>query len=160
LKIENCELKIINMSDLSIQFELVTPERLVLREAVLQATIPTELGEITILPNHIPLVAILKPGVVEVKRPDNSLEIMAVSGGFVEVLKDKIVILADTAERAAELDEARIAEAQARAAALKADANRQASVDFAAAAAALEKEFARARAVKRWKKHHPPESRN
>ncbi len=141
------------MSDLSIQFELVTPERVLLKEAVLQATIPTELGEITVLPNHIPLVAVLKPGVVEVKRPDNSLEIMAVSGGFVEVLKSKIVILADTAERATELDEERIRQAQAKAEALRQSVDAQAAINFADVTARLEKELARAHAVRRWKKH-------
>jgi F-type H+-transporting ATPase subunit epsilon len=138
------------MSDLNIQFELVTPERVLLKEAVTQATLPTEMGEITVLPNHIPLVAVLKPGVVEVKRADGSQEIMSVSGGFVEVLQGKIVVLADTAERATELDEARIAEARAKAEALK--AGRQETVDFADISARLEKELARSKAVKKWKK--------
>ncbi len=140
------------MNNIAIQFELVTPERVVLKEDVLQATIPTGLGEITVLPNHIPLVAILKPGVVEVKRADGSLEIMSVSGGFVEVLKSKIVILADTAERAEELDEARIKEAKAKAEALRLASDKQEAVDFADVAVRLEKEIARSRAVKRWKK--------
>jgi len=135
----------------NIRFELVTPERVVLKEDVFQATIPTEMGEITVLPNHIPLVAILKPGVVEVKRSDGSLEILSVSGGFVEVLKSKIVILADTAERATELDEVRIEEARAKAEALKLAKNQAEAVNFADIATRLEKEVARARAVRRWK---------
>jgi F-type H+-transporting ATPase subunit epsilon len=138
------------MSDLSIQFELVTPERVLLKEAVTQVTLPTEMGEITVLPNHIPLVAVLKPGVVEVKRADGSQEIISVSGGFVEVLQGKIVVLADTAERATELDETRIAEARAKAEALK--AGQQDTVDFADISARLEKELARSKAVKKWKK--------
>lgn len=140
------------MSDINIKFELVTPERVVLKEDVLQATIPTGLGEITVLPNHIPLVAILKPGVVEVKKADGSMEIMSVSGGFVEVLKSKIVILADTAEKAEELDEARIKEAKTKAEALKLGLNKQEAIDFADISARLEKEIARSRAIKRWKK--------
>lgn len=141
------------MNDLSLNFELVTPERVVLKEAATQITIPTEMGEITVLPNHIPLVAILKSGVLEVKRVDGSLEVISVSGGFVEVLKTKVVILADTAERAVELDESRIEEARAKAEAVRLATTTQEAVDFVAISAALEKELARARAVKRWKKY-------
>lgn len=137
----------------NIKFELVTPERVVLKEDVLQVTIPTQMGEVTILPNHIPLVAILKAGVLEAKRTDGSLEIMSVSGGFVEVLKSKIVVLADTAERATELDETRIQEAKAKAEALKTATNSREAVDFADIASRLEKELARSRAIKRWKKY-------
>jgi F-type H+-transporting ATPase subunit epsilon len=90
--------------------------------------------------------------VVEVKKADGSMEIMSVSGGFVEVLKSKIVILADTAEKAEELDEARIKEAKAKAEALKLGLNKQEAIDFADISARLEKEIARSRAIKRWKK--------
>ena len=147
------------MENVSIKFELVTPERVVLKEEILQATMPTALGEITVLPNHIPLVALLKPGVIEVKRADGSLEVLAVSGGFVEVLKSKIVILADTAERAAELDETRIEAARAKAESLKQGAVAEA-VSFADVTARLEKELARARAVRRWKRLKNIESIN
>ncbi len=140
------------MENLSIKFELVTPERVVLKEQVAQVTVPTELGEITVLPNHIPLVAVLRPGVLEVKRGDGSLEVISVSGGFVEVLYGKIVVLADTAERATELDEKRIEEAKNKAEALKISANNQAAVEFADISARLEKELARAKAIKKWKK--------
>ena len=67
----------------TIEFEIVTPERVVLKEEVLQATIPTQSGEITILPDHIPLVSILNPGVIELKKPSGENEIISVSGGFV-----------------------------------------------------------------------------
>lgn len=147
------------MDNIVIKFELVTPERVVLKEDILQATMPTAMGEITVLPNHIPLVALLKPGVIEVKRADGSWEVLAVSGGFVEVLKSKIVILADTAERAAELDEARIEAARAQAESLKQGATAEA-VSFADITARLEKELARARAVRRWKKLKNIESIN
>lgn len=140
------------MSQKTIKFEIVTPERVVLRQEAFQVTVPTTSGEITILPDHIPLVSILQPGVIEVKRLDNVVEIMAVSGGFIEVLKDKIVILADTAERAEELDEDRIKEAHQRAEELKKSARAADDVDFADVSARLEKELARLRAVSRWRK--------
>jgi len=142
----------------NINFELVTPERVVLKEVVLQATIPTASGEITVLPNHVPLVAVLKPGVIEVRLTDGSQDVLSVSGGFVEVLKSKVVILADTAERAAELDEAKIEEAKQRAEVVKTMANRQETAVLAEVTAQLEKELARSRALKRWQRIKSPEN--
>jgi len=140
------------MSPKTIKFEIVTPERVVLKQEILQITVPTTSGEITVLPDHIPLVSVLKPGVIEIKLSNNSSEIISVSGGFIEVMKDKVVILADTAERAAELDEERIRQAQQRAEKLKEEARNVDDVQFAAVAAKLEKELARLRAVNRWRR--------
>ncbi len=140
------------MSNKTIKFEIVTPERLVLREEILQVTVPTAMGEITVLPDHIPLVSILKPGVLEIKKVDNTVEVMSVSGGFIEVMKNKIVVLADTAERAEELDEKRIEEARSKAEELKKTAKNVDDVQFADISARIEKELARNRAVNRWRK--------
>lgn len=140
------------MSQKTIKFEIVTPEHVVLKQEALQITVPTKSGEITILPDHIPLISILKPGVIEVKRVDNVAEIMSVSGGFIEVLKDKVVILADTAERAEELDVARIEDAKKRAEEIKKNAKAADDIDFTAAAAQIEKELARMHAINRWQK--------
>lgn len=98
-----------------IKFEIVTPERTVLKEEILQVTVPTRQGEITVLANHIPLVASLQPGVIELVKNGGEKEVMSVSGGFIEVLKDKVVILADTAEMAEEIDVTRAEEAHKRA---------------------------------------------
>lgn len=147
------------MSQKTIKFEIVTPERVVLKQEILQITVPTTSGEITVLPDHIPLVSVLKPGVIEIKRADNSSEIISVSGGFIEVTKDKVVILADTAERAEELDEEMIKEAQQRAEKLKEEARNVDDVQFAAVAAKLEKEMARLRAVNRWRKLKGPDNK-
>ncbi|MCU0680061.1 MAG: ATP synthase F1 subunit epsilon [Planctomycetes bacterium] len=136
----------------TIKFEIVTPERLVLREEILQITVPTQEGEITVLPEHIPLVSILKPGVIEVKREGKPNEIMFVSGGFIEVQKDKIVILADSAERGHELDEKQIEEAKAKAEDLKNKSKHLDNVEFTKIASLLERELARSQAFKRWKK--------
>lgn len=140
------------MSQKTIKFEIVTPERVVLKQEALQVTVPTTSGEITVLPDHIPLISILRPGVIEVKRVDNIVEIMSVSGGFIEVSKDKIVILADTAERAEELDETRIEEARKNAEELKKSAKETDDVDFAAVSARIEKELARVHAINRWRR--------
>lgn len=140
------------MANKTIKFEIVTPERVVLQQDILQITVPTTSGEITILPDHIPLVSVLQPGVIEVKRPDNIVEIMSVSGGFIEVMKDKVVILADTAERAEELDEEVIKTAQRQAEELKKNAKALDDVQFAEISAKLDREMARLRAVSKWRK--------
>ncbi|MEI6596672.1 MAG: F0F1 ATP synthase subunit epsilon [bacterium] len=138
--------------DKYIKFEIVTPERVVLKEEILQITIPTKAGEITVLPNHIPLVSSLIPGVIHIKKRNGEDEIMSISGGFLEVLKDKVVILADTAERAHEIDMDRAEEAYRRAAELKEKARRGEDIDFAEVNAAIERELARTKAIKRWRK--------
>jgi len=134
----------------TIKFEIVTPERIVLKEQILQVTVPTQSGEITILPDHIPLVSILQPGVLELKKADGEIEVISVSGGFIEVLKNKIVILADSAERAIELDEAEIEAARAKAEEMKKWKDIDA-IQFAEADALIERQMARAKAVKRWR---------
>lgn len=136
----------------TIKFEIVTPERVVFSKEILQIVVPTTSGEITVLPDHIALVSVLKPGVLEVKLTDNSSEVISVSGGFVEVTKDKVVILADTAERAEELNEERIRAAQERAEKLKEEARNVDDVQFTAMAAKIEKEIARLNAVNRWRR--------
>jgi len=136
----------------TIKFEIVTPERVVLKEEIAQISVPTKMGEITVLPNHIPLVASLMPGVIEVKKIDGSSEIISTSGGFIEVLKNKIVILADSAERAEELDEKKIEEARIRAEKAKDEVEKMEEETFAGLNAQIAKELARSHAVKRWKK--------
>lgn len=140
------------MSDKLIKFEIVTPERVVFRAEVKQVTVPTKNGEITVLPNHIPLVASLQPGVIEFLTAAGRIEIISVSGGFLEVLKDKVVILADTAERADEIDLARAEEARARAEKTKTEAKHADDVSFTDSTAQLAKELARIKAVRRHKK--------
>ncbi len=134
------------------KFEIVTPERVVLKASVRQVSIPTVEGEITVLPMHVPLVSLLKTGVIEAVLEDGGRDVMAVSGGLVEVLADKVVILADSAERAAEMDEAAIEAAHQRAEALKKQAQDQDDVEFARLSALIERETARTHALKRWRK--------
>lgn len=136
----------------TIKFEVVTPERVVLREDVAQATVPTKDGEITVLPEHIPLISILKPGIIEVKKTDGKRDVIAVSGGFIDVLKNKIVILADTAELAEEIDLEKAEEARKRAEKIKGEAMHRDDVDFISLSSQIEKELARTSAVKRWRK--------
>jgi F-type H+-transporting ATPase subunit epsilon len=136
----------------TIKFEIVTLEKVVLKQEVLQVTAPTQLGEITVLPEHIPMVSILKPGVIEIKNLDGEIDIMSVSGGFIEILKDKVVILADQAERAAELDESSITMARQAAETAKAKALTDDHYDLSLVAAKLETELARERALQKWRR--------
>lgn len=136
----------------TIKFEITTPERVVFKEEVAQVTVPTRQGEITILPKHIPLVSILEPGVIELTKPDDSRHVLAVSGGFIEVLKDKVVILADTAERGEEIDEEKAEAARAEAEKSMKDLRREDKERFTNLSAKMAKELARSKAVKRWKK--------
>lgn len=140
------------MSQKTIKFEVVTPERVVLKEDVTQVTVPTKDGEITVLPEHIPLLSILKPGIIEVKKIDGKKDVIAVSGGFIDVLKNKIVILADTAELAEEIDLGKAEEARKRAEKIKEETMHRDDVDFAGLSSQIEKELARTSAVKRWRK--------
>lgn len=135
-----------------IRFEITTPERVVFKEEVKQITVPTRQGEITILPQHIPLVSILEPGVIELVKSDNSRHVLAVSGGFIEVLKDKVVVLADTAERGEEIDAEKAEAARAEAEKSMKDLRREDRERFANLNAKMAKELARSKAVKRWKR--------
>lgn len=140
------------MAPKTIKFEIVTPEQVVLKEFVVRATIPTQSGEVTILPDHIPLVSILKPGIIEVEKDDGSLDVLVVSGGFLEVLSGKIVILADYAERAAGLDENIIENAQSKAEKSKIEAKNRDDVNFTDTEARIEVELFKTKALSRWRK--------
>jgi len=135
-----------------IKFEIVTPERMLMQEMVQQVVAPTKAGEITVLPGHIPLVSSLEAGVIETKNEKGENEVISVSGGFIEVLKEKIVVLADTAERAEELDEKRIEEARLRAEESKKEIKTFDRERFASINAKMAKELARSKAAKKWRK--------
>lgn len=145
------------MEKTNLHFKIVTPERIVFEQDIKQVTVPTQQGEITILPNHIALVSVLLPG--ELIVVDNETTSMAVSGGFIKVADNQVVVLADTAERAEEIDETRAEEARARAQKLIEDAKDKADIDYASMAAKLEKELARLK-VARKKKYKQPRGIN
>jgi F-type H+-transporting ATPase subunit epsilon len=86
-----------------LKLEIVTPERRVVDETVDSVTVPTLSGEAGILPNHVPLISALKPGVLSFTRK-GSVERLAVAGGFVEVSSDTVSILTDVAEATDEID--------------------------------------------------------
>jgi F-type H+-transporting ATPase subunit epsilon len=97
-----------------IHLEIVTAERVVLSDDVDQVNAPTKDGRVGILPRHMPLLTILDVGELDIIK-DGVRTPFAISGGFMEVLPTRVTILADTAERADEIDEARAEEARRRA---------------------------------------------
>jgi len=135
---------------LRIKFKIITPERTVFEEEIDQATLPATDGEVTILPNHRSYIATLKSGEITLKKAGKEIN-LAISGGFVEFDKNNLVILADTAEKAEEINIQWAEEAKKRAEDLKKEKISMNDEEYARAAAAIEKEMAR---VKVAKKHH------
>lgn len=97
-----------------LSLEIVTAERLVYSADVDVVVAPGIEGQLGILPQHAPLMTMLQPGELMVKQ-DGEEHSIFVSGGFLEVQGDKVTVLADTAERAEEIDIARAEEAKLRA---------------------------------------------
>jgi F-type H+-transporting ATPase subunit epsilon len=98
----------------AIELEIVTPDKQVVHESVEAVEIPGKAGYIGVLPGHAPLITELTIGEISYKRNGNT-EHLSVAWGFAEVLPDKVTILAQTAERAQDIDVKRAAEAKARA---------------------------------------------
>ena len=102
--------------------EIITPQRLVQKSKGDLLIVPTTTGVLGIRSGHLPLVATLKAGEIEIRSDDQEeSEFLVVSGGFLEIINDHVRILADSAERADELDEIAIKEAIERARRLKED---------------------------------------
>jgi F-type H+-transporting ATPase subunit epsilon len=134
-----------------LKLKIATPEKVIYENDILQVSIPTMDGEITVLPNHIPLVSVLKAGELHIK--DNSGEqIMAVSGGFLEVRgNNELIILADNAERAEHIDLDRAEAARLRAEEEMAKAKAGEDVDFARLQAVIDREMNRIKVGKKYK---------
>lgn len=97
-----------------IHLEIVTAERVVLSDDVDQINAPTKDGRVGILPRHAPLMTILDVGELTIIKGGERIP-FALAGGFMEVLPNRVTILADTVERADEIDEARAERARVRA---------------------------------------------
>ena len=131
-----------------INFQIVTPEKITYRDDVDSITLPTQMGEITVLPNHTPLISSLKSGEAIIKKDGEEFSI-AISGGFLQVQpKNKVVVLADAAERAEEISEERAEQARIRAEEILKE-KRLDKAEMATAAAALEKSLIRLKVARR-----------
>ena len=123
-----------------IQLDIVTPERGVVSEAVDGIILPGSEGYLGVLPGHAPLLTTLKVGRIEYRKARETFT-LAVSWGFAEVLPEKVAILAETAEKAEEIDLARAQAARERAE--KRLRSRDPDLDFLRAQVALEKALIR-----------------
>jgi len=101
--------------DTKLKCEIVTPEGLILDEFVEMAVVPGAMGELGILPRHAPIVSRTVVGEVRVKPLEGDWEYFAVGNGYVKVHFDRLLLLADTAERASDIELARSEAAIARA---------------------------------------------
>jgi F-type H+-transporting ATPase subunit epsilon len=99
---------------MKLHFEITTPERVVLSTEADSVTIPAIEGEVTILPEHIPLFTRIKPGEIKFKN-SNKEEFLAVTEGFLEVLNDRVTILTSFAVRDEEVEVSKVEEAKKRA---------------------------------------------
>jgi F-type H+-transporting ATPase subunit epsilon len=114
---------------------------------------PASAGEVGIYPNHAPLITTIKPGALRIKQPDVVEEtLIFISGGMLEVQPRLITVLADTAVRGHDLDEAKAIAAKE--AALEAMKNRTSDMDYAKAQAELAEAIAQIQAIERLRKKH------
>lgn len=135
-----------------LKFEIVTAERLVYSEDVDIVIAPGIEGQLGILPNHAPLLTMLQPGELVVRKEGEEAA-MFVSGGFLEVMQNRVTVLADVAERAEEIDVVRAEEARRRAEERLRE--RPPEADLAAAEAALRRALVRIKVAER-RKRRPP----
>jgi F-type H+-transporting ATPase subunit epsilon len=138
-----------------LKLKIVTPERLVLEEMVEQVSLPTTEGEITVLPDHIPLITGLTSGDV-VAVVNGEYVPMAVAGGFMEVKHTaegmtEVAVLADFAEHLAELSDEKIEKAKARAEELRKQMENKEVVDFEHFESELERAVTRIKIADKWR---------
>jgi len=139
---------------MTIQVEVVSAEELIFSGLAELVIVPGESGELGIYPRHTPLLTRIKPGSVRLKLPDHAEDtLIYVSGGMLEVQPHVVTILADTAIRGGDLDEARAVEAKR--AAEEAMKNRTSDIDYAAAQAELAEAIAQLHAIQRLRHKTP-----
>ena len=135
----------------TMQLDIVSAEKSIFSGAVEFVSARAVHGDVGILPRHAPLLVQLQPGEVRVKMPGGEEEYFYVSGGIMEVQPNIVTVLADTAARAKDLDEAAALEAKARAErALK---DRSADIDYAKTQAELAAAMAQLRAIQNLRKN-------
>jgi F-type H+-transporting ATPase subunit epsilon len=134
------------------KLEIVTAERMIFSDDVSAVIAWGVEGQLGILPHHAPLMTILQPGDLMIRK-DKEEEYLAISGGFLEVRPDKVVILADACERVDEIDTVRAEEAKRRAQETMKAA--PLSAESASAEAALRRSLARLKVAER-KRRRPP----
>ena len=138
---------------LTIRLEIVTAERAVFSEDVDIVVAPGIEGEMAILPHHAPLMTVLQPGELRARKGSEEYSLV-VSGGFLEVRPDRVIVLADAAERAEEIDIAQAEEAKRRAQQRLAERYIH-EVDAARAEASLRRALIRLKVAQRRRRRRP-----
>jgi F-type H+-transporting ATPase subunit epsilon len=132
-----------------IELVIVTPERQLVRESVVDVTLPGLEGQLGVLPGHAPLITELGIGELDYKKAGsgerNSLSVIS---GFAEVLQDRVTVLAETAERAQDIDVARAEAAKARAE--KRLSSNDTNVDWDRASIALQRSLIRIQVARKY----------
>jgi F-type H+-transporting ATPase subunit epsilon len=136
-----------------IQLEIVTPERLAYSDAVDSVVLPGSEGELGVLPHHAPLVTTLGIGELRIRKGGQE-ESFAIVGGFLQVLPDKVVVMAETADMASEIDLEKANEAR-REAERALESGFHEGADLAAARAALQQALLRIRVAERRHREGP-----
>jgi F-type H+-transporting ATPase subunit epsilon len=134
----------------TIHVDVVSAEASIFSGEAKFVALPGETGELGILPKHTPLITRIKPGAVRIEKTDGSEEFVFVAGGILEVQPDVVTVLADTAIRGKDLDEAKAEEARKRAE--EALRNKDAAIDYAAAQAELASAVAQLAAIRKLRK--------
>ncbi|HUY02103.1 MAG TPA: F0F1 ATP synthase subunit epsilon [Rhodocyclaceae bacterium] len=136
---------------MTIHVDVVSAEESVFSGLVEFVALPGEAGELGILPGHMPLLTRIKPGAVRLRLPDQEAEeLIFVAGGVLEVQPNKVTVLADTAIRGKDLDEAKAQDAKR--AAEEALASRSSELDYARAQAELAEAIAQLSAIQKLRK--------
>ncbi len=135
---------------MTVHVDIVSAEKEIFSGLAEMVFAPAELGEVGISPRHAPLISRLKPGEVRVKVSDKEIYPFYVSGGILEIQPHIITILADTAIRAKDIDEATAIEAKTRAE--EALADKSGKIDFATAQAQLQEAVMQLRTLDRFRK--------
>src|SRR4051795_6325446 len=136
-----------------LQLEIVTPERLAYSDTVDQVVVPGSEGELGILPHHAPLLAMLGVGELRIRKAGVD-ESFAIAGGFVQVRPDKVVVMAEMADLASEIDLERAHEAR-REAERALETGFHEATDLVAARAALQQALLRIRVAERRHREGP-----
>ncbi|MBI5791755.1 MAG: F0F1 ATP synthase subunit epsilon [Rhodocyclales bacterium] len=135
---------------MTIHVDVVSAEESIFSGLAEFVVLPGEAGELGILPGHMPLMTRIKPGAVRVMMPGNKEELIFVAGGLLEVQPGLVTVLADTAIRGADLDQAKALEAKKMAE--EAMVNRGSEMDYARAQAELAEAIAQLAAIDRLRK--------
>ncbi|HYG12972.1 MAG TPA: F0F1 ATP synthase subunit epsilon [Methylophilaceae bacterium] len=137
----------------TIHLDVVSAEESIFSGEAEFVAAPAKMGEIGIYPRHTPMITPIKAGALRIKLPEqNEEQLIFVSGGLLEVQPGVITVLADTAIRGADLDQAKAEEA--RRAAEEAMKNQDSAVDYARAQAELSEALAQLQAIERLRKSH------